>query len=417
VRGKARRRNRAECGVRREACTNGASVRPEPRACESVARACPELRACESVARACPEPRACKSVARGTAWLFVLRPGSARTVFGCSYFDKLNTNGSSVRPEPRACESVEGERHGCSCFDPAQHERCLAVHISTSSIRTVSPFALSLARASRSQGPALSLARASRSKGERPQPCCSYFDKLNTNGSSVRPEPRACESVEGERRRRGCSYFDKLYTNGLPTTVDCSRFDQAQHERMWVVHASTSSARTVTPFALSLARASRSQGPALSFAHASQSQGPALSLAHARQSKGETPRAGRSYFDKLNTNGSSVRPEPRACESVEGERRRRGCSYFDKLNTNGLPTTVGLFALRPSSPRTALPFALSLARASRSKGGTPRAGRSYFDKLTTNGWVIRTATGLPPGSHRREAGIRSAFRRVQHPSR
>jgi hypothetical protein len=56
------------------------SVRPEPRAREAVARACPEPRASEAV------------------------EGGER--HGCSYFDKLNTNGLSVRPEPRACEAV-----------------------------------------------------------------------------------------------------------------------------------------------------------------------------------------------------------------------------------------------------------------------------------------------------------------------
>jgi hypothetical protein len=156
------------------------SVRPEPRACESVEGERPQ-RGCSYFDKlntnglsVRPEPRACEAVE------------GERPRRGCSYFDKLNTNGFSVRPEPRACEAVEGG-NGLDAV----------VHISTSSIRTVSPFALSLARARQSQGPALSLARARQSKGERPQPCCSYFDKLNTNGFSVRPEPRACEAVEG----------------------------------------------------------------------------------------------------------------------------------------------------------------------------------------------------------------------------
>jgi hypothetical protein len=165
---------------------------------------------------------------------------------------------------------------------------------------------------------ALSLARASRSKGGTP--------------------------------RAGRSYFDKLNTNGLPTTVGCSRFDQAQHERMWVVHASTSSARTVYPVRPEPRACESAQGPALSFAHARQSKGErleqavhistssirtvlpfALSLARARQSKGE--RLAVRASTRLSTNGVWL-------------------FIFRQAQYERIANRGGLFALRPGSART-----------------------------------------------------------------
>jgi hypothetical protein len=215
--------------------TNGSSVRPEPRA--------------KRVSRRGERPQPC-----------------------CSYFDKLNTNGSSVRPEPRASESVEGPALSLARSESVEGGNGLsrAVHISTSSIRTVLPFALSLARSEsvaracpeprtkRVSPRACPEPRAKRvgRRGERPQPCRSYFDKLNTNGSSVRPEPRASESVQGPALSLARSESVEG-GNGLSRAV----------------HISTSSIRTVLPFALSLARSESVQGPALSLARASRSKG------------------------------------------------------------------------------------------------------------------------------------------------
>jgi hypothetical protein len=180
----------------------------------------------------------------------------------------------------------------------------------------------------------------------------------------VRPEPRTGESVEGTNAlnpavhvstrstRTGwvVSGFDELNTNGSLGT------------------------KWLCPFALSLARASRSKGRTRStrpfmFRRARHER---VGLFQVSTSSIRTDRSGRTALP--------VRPEPRAGESVEGTNAlntavhvstrstRTGwvVSGFDELNTNGLLGTKWL-----------CPFALSLARASRSKGRT-RSTRPFM---------------------------------------